>query len=73
MTQAESIISRFGGPRDLARAIGAAPSTVYKWTYPLGVNEGTGGMIPSRQHRAIHAAARREGILLTANDWYPDN
>lgn len=72
-TQAISIINKMGGAYTLAELIGVSPSTVYKWTYNKDEHpEGTGGIIPTRQHEAIKRAARREGILLTSRDWYPD-
>lgn len=67
-TQAAKIIAKFRGARALARAIGAFPTTVYRWTYSVE-RGGTGGVIPTRNVRHIRMAARSEGILLSDSDW----
>lgn len=75
-SQAEAIIDRFGNPRRLAEAMlkaGVArdAATIYKWTYPKDKG-GTGGYIPSSAHDDVKKAARAEGILLRASDWFPE-
>lgn len=74
MSQASQIIEKFGSVPALSRALAAAGvgrdlTTIYKWTYPKDKG-GTGGYIPTSAHADIKKAARREGILLTAQDWY---
>jgi len=66
--QARRIIDKFGSEYRLARLIGAAPSTVYRWTYPVS-DGGTGGLIPLKWHDKILQVARIEGIFLTKEDW----
>jgi len=75
LSQAERIISKFGGARDLAKALKAIGrernfATIYKWTYPRGPN-GTGGVIPTAAWPDIMAAARYCGVLITAEDLDP--
>lgn len=83
MTQADSILARFGGPRRLVAALARLadttgdeskrrnPATVYKWTYPRDKG-GTGGYIPSSAWEDVRQAARLEGILLKPEDWFPE-
>ena len=75
--QAESVINKFGGARELARAIKALspddhynPSSIYRWMYPKSAG-GTGGEIPGPALKLIIKAARFAGILLTPEDLYP--
>ena len=73
-SQAERILKKFGGARNLSRAfeeIGKPkdPASIFRWTYPHP--KGTGGRIPVDSVDAVLEAARREGILLTAEDWDP--
>lgn len=73
--QAERVIRRFGGARNLARAlldigIKQSPSSIYKWTYPKE-RSGTDGIIPTAQMKQICEAARIQGILLTSEDLDP--
>lgn len=74
-TQAERIISKFGGARPLTKAlrrIGRKTdfSAVYRWTYSRSIG-GAGGVIPSSIMRAVLEAAQNEGIHLTAEDLDP--
>jgi hypothetical protein len=77
--QAETVVHKFGGARELARAIQAAfpdpkdhynPSSIYRWMYPLSVG-GTGGEIPAGALKKVIKAARYAGILLTPEDLFP--
>lgn len=76
--QAERVINKFGGARNLYRAIlelgmvheFRSPATIYRWTYPRTKN-GTGGFIPSSALPIIQLAARKQGILLTPEDLLP--
>jgi uncharacterized protein YjcR len=52
-TATERVADKFGGFAELARLLGAAPSTVRSW------NSRDGGRIPSRYHTAILALARK--------------
>jgi hypothetical protein len=78
--QAEGIIKKFGGAGELARIIQAINpdpqdhwhrSSIYRWTYPVEAG-GTGGEIPARAIKTILKAARYAGIVLTADDFYPN-
>lgn len=69
-TQAEHVIARFGGPIELAAAIGYTAAAVYKWTYPRHKG-GCHGLIPTRALDRILTTARLFGVLLTANDLKP--
>lgn len=73
--QAETVIRKFGGARELARILAAMgkpinPSSIYRWMHPKEVG-GSGGEIPVRHIKLIMKAARMAGILLTTNDLYP--
>lgn len=70
MTQAERVIEKFGGPKNLARIIGRDVATVYKWMYPK-TKGGTGGLIPTQALTEVMAAARQQGIFLTTADLFP--
>lgn len=69
-TQAERIISKFGGPRRLAELMHRNPSTIYRWLYPIE-NGGTGGLIPAQSLRLVLRVAREQGIFISAQDLYP--
>jgi len=63
MTQAERIISKFGGLSKLADALGHKhPTTVQGWRGR--------GFVPTRQIQAVLAAAKRRGISLTLADLF---
>lgn len=78
-TQAGRILTLFGGVfkawkalqslKDLYR-VPSHPSIMYRWTYPRA-KYGTGGLIPNAMVPAIIAAARVNGIEITADDWAP--
>lgn len=67
--QAATIIHKFGGEASIARILGISRITPYKWNYapPYGTN----GLIPQLMVPRILAAARLEGVVLTADDWLP--
>lgn len=76
--QAQSIINKFGGPRELARTLKAAsddpndhysPSTIYRWLYPAP--RGTDGKIPIQALNVIMKVARLAGVILSSKDIYP--
>lgn len=75
LTQAERVFKRFGGARDLVRALKRAgftkhASSVYRWNHSKK-NGGTNGQIPTRAWPCILAAARLEGIFLTSEEFDP--
>jgi hypothetical protein len=63
-TQAERIISKFGGVTRLANALGDGyyPSLVSNWRRGRG-------FIPQEHHEAIYQAAKREGIPLEPSEF----
>ena len=69
--QAGKIIKKLGGFRRTARLLGVARSTVYRWTWPRSEG-GTGGIIPPKMLPGLILAARRDGILLSPQDLYPE-
>jgi hypothetical protein len=74
-TQAQRIVDKFGGPRNLSRAllhIGKKkdPSAIYKWIYEEAIDHG-GGVIPGHAIHDVIQAARAEGIMLTPEDLDP--
>lgn len=63
MSAAASIIERFGGLTQLARALGHKhPTTVQGWK--------DRGIIPARRQVDVLAAAKRLGITLSASDFF---
>lgn len=79
LPQAQSIIHKFGGARELARVLREMsddpkhhlnPSSIYRWMYPREVG-GFGGEIPARHIKLIIKAARFAGIFLEEKDIYP--
>jgi hypothetical protein len=69
--QAARVLTKFGGARELMRALKAIgrhrnPASIFKWTYPYP--KGTGGLIPSTAWDDILAAARHEGIVISQSD-----
>jgi len=76
-TQAERIIDKFGGARELLRCLEETfpdirwhASTIYRWTYPRA-SLGTGGIIPPQSLKYVLKASRHAGLLLTADDIAP--
>lgn len=75
-TQAKRIIDKFGGMKRLVEIFHELKmpitlTTVYRWTYPLGVNNGTGGLIPTAAIPQILYAAKKKNIPLTSEDLDP--
>lgn len=77
--QAQSIITKFGGARELARTLKECsddpadhyePSTIYRWMYPRE-RGGTGGEIPTSALKVILKCARIAGVMLSSEDIYP--
>lgn len=78
--QAEVVIAKFGGARELCRVVKDMcpdpkdhwnPSSIYRWTYPVEFG-GTDGEIPINAIKTIIRAARYAGILLKMEDLYPE-
>lgn len=74
-TQAHRIISRFGGPKQLQKALEAVGyyvcvSAIYKWRYSTQ-RKGCNGVIPAKHMNAIIKAARVEGIYIPLEDFFP--
>lgn len=75
LTQVDRIVLAFGGVtalrNSLAKAgVTLAPSTVYRWNYPRS-KRGRDGIIPLESMKAVLAAARNEGIMLTSEHLDP--
>jgi hypothetical protein len=75
VTQAERIIERFGGVRNLIDAlenigIKRDLTNIYRWTYSKEKG-GTGGLVPTTALIDVIAAARKEGVFLTQEDLDP--
>jgi hypothetical protein len=83
LTPAQTVISLFGGVRQLARLLDLNPSSVCRWARPTpprrpasvrrysaasGVSPVTVGCVPSALHRPLLDLAKREGVTLTADD-----
>lgn len=68
--QASRIVSKFGGVRRLAVAIGYEPTRVYRWTYPRE-RGGTDGLVPAASVPIVQTAALAHGVVLTEADWAP--
>jgi hypothetical protein len=76
-SQAERVIAKFGGARQLAEALKAVSpeayrnaSSVYRWTYPRS-KYGTAGVIPTAAIPHVIAAARVWGVVLIPEDFFP--
>lgn len=79
-TQAEVIISKFGGPMELYRTLKAmypkdhwSYTSIYRWLYPRGKKRGTGGIIPTHAIISITRAARLHGFFLDYKDFFPES
>lgn len=68
MDPAKTILDRLG-VENVARITGKHISRVYRWTYPAGAREGTGGIIPHADAIKLLEYARTEGITLTESDF----
>ena len=67
---ARQVIDICGGAPMVADLLGVQKSTVYKWTYPVGRSNGSGGLIPAATAMRLLAAAKDERIDLRAEDFY---
>lgn len=78
--QAQTLVAKFGGPRELARILRQCsdnpkdhitPSTIYRWMYPRS-RGGRGGEIPLESLQIILKCARLAGVMLKTEDIYPN-
>jgi hypothetical protein len=81
-SQARRIADKFGGVPALAKALAELAaatnearhareiSVIYRWNLPRETG-GAGGLVPSSAMQSVLAAAKRQGILLTAEDTAP--
>jgi hypothetical protein len=68
MEPAKSILDRIGYAK-AAELTGKHISRVYRWTYPAGVREGTGGVIPHADAIKLLEYARANDLGLTEADF----
>lgn len=68
MEPAKSILDRIGYPK-AAEVTGKHISRVYRWTYPAGVREGTGGIIPHADAIKLLEYCRAQEIPLSEADF----
>jgi hypothetical protein len=70
MEPARTIIELLGGYRSVASITGHHPTRVLRWTYPVE-RGGTGGLIPARYQQFLLAHAKRAGIDLRPEHFFP--
>lgn len=68
MDPAKSILDLIGYAK-AAEVTGRHISNVYRWTYPVEVRKGTGGVIPSREALKLLEHARANDLALTEADF----
>lgn len=68
MDPAKSILDLIGY-ETAARVTGKSISRVYRWTYPTGVREGTGGVIPHAESLKLLEYARANDLKLAEADF----
>lgn len=68
MEPAKSILDRVGYAK-AAEVTGKHISRVYRWTYPAGVREGTGGIIPHADAIKLLEYCRSAEIPLSETDF----
>lgn len=67
---AKSIVEFLGGVPAVAAALKCNVSRVYRWVYPKGHNEGTGGYIPHEDAARLLSYAAENGIDLQPGDFF---
>ena len=67
---AKTIIEICGGYAATAGLVGRSEARVRRWEYPRE-RGGTGGLIPSDAAMTLMGAARRHGIPLTPDHFFP--
>lgn len=70
MQPATDIIKKLGGADVVAGIVGVHRTRVYKWMHPKS-NGGTDGLIPSWHIQKLLDYAAREGVDLTAAEFFP--
>ncbi len=70
MNPAELIIEKLGGPSKVSKEVGVHRTRVSNWKRPREAG-GTGGVIPQKHIPVLISMARREGIELSAQDFFP--
>ena len=68
---AKTVITICGGTTKVAEMLGVAPSNVYRWAYPKTRSGGCGGLIPTSQQAKLLSVARRRGIDLRPEHFFP--
>jgi hypothetical protein len=68
MNPAKSILDIIGY-ETAARVTGKHISRIYRWTYPSGVRQGTGGIIPHADSLKLLMHARKEELPITEADF----
>jgi hypothetical protein len=68
MDPAKSILHLIGYEK-AAEVTGKHISRVYRWTYPSGVREGTGGVVPHADAIKLLEYARSAGLNLSEADF----
>lgn len=68
MNPAKSILDLIGYEK-AAELTHTHVSRVYRWTYPAGARQGTGGVIPHAAALKLLDYARAEGLSLTEADF----
>lgn len=68
MNPAKAILDLVGYDR-AAEITSTHISRVYRWTYPSGVRQGTGGVIPHAAAIALLDHARRHGLPISEADF----
>ena len=70
MEPAASIIEKCGGFAQVAKIVGRDETRVRRWTYSKSKG-GTGGLIPSDSAHRLMNEARKRGLPLTPDDFFP--
>lgn len=70
MEPAITIITRLGGPTEVARVLGVHRTRVSNWKRARAVG-GTNGMIPQKHIPALLRLASTKGVDLSATDFLP--
>jgi hypothetical protein len=69
-TPAARVTRLFGGPDNLAKALGISRVQIWRWDQPVRKG-GAGGTVPSRHHQKLLEMAAERKIGLTAHDLMP--
>ena len=70
ITQADKVISAFGGPKVLSSQLRVTIATVYRWQYPR-TRGGSDGLVPAYMWPDLLDLADEMGVELTADHFYP--